>query len=110
MHVPEIQLLCRRLLPPPPGEHVGEHEAHSIACKGEATTKRGAVPLAHSSSTDCTTDCAVVSSWLNARVSSELSDVGAEAGGLGVKGGAAALIGGIGLGEPDGALLGGIGG
>ena len=30
--------------------------------------------------------------------------------GLGVKGGAAGLIGGIGFGEPDGALLGGIGG
>ena len=48
---------------------------------------------------------------MNARVSSELSDVGAEAGGLGVKGGAAALIGGIGLGVKGGAaaLIGGIG-
>ena len=56
---------------------------------------------------------------MNARVSSELSDVGAEAGGLGVKGGAAALIGRDGVkggaaaligGIGDGALLGGIGG
>ena len=48
---------------------------------------------------------------MNARVSSELSDVGAEAGGLGVKGGAAAFnIVGIGLGVKCGAAALSIGG
>ena len=50
------QLLFRRS--PPRPRPPGEHEAHSILSSTRARrphTKRGAVPLAHSSSTDCTT-------------------------------------------------------